>query len=329
MAEAFSDTDLAAIAAGLKGMLPRWGLSAGSDLALLNLSENATFKAVPPGGGAPLVLRVHRRGYHRRAEIASELDWIAALRRARVLKTPAIVAARDGTAIQRLDLPGAARNVVAFAFAPGAEPSPAASLVPGFRDLGAISARLHAHARGWSRPAGFTRKSWTFDTIAGPLAHWGRWQDAPGLTAAGAALLDRLAATLRARLAQWGTGPDRFGLIHADLRLANLLDHRGGLTVIDFDDCGFGWFLFDFAASVSFIEDSPAIPALRSAWAEGYRSVAPLSAEAEAMLPTFVMLRRLQLTAWIASHSETPTAQELGPDYTRTTLELADRYLGG
>ena len=44
------------------------------------------------------------------------------------------------------------------------------------------------------------------------------------------------------------------------------------------------------------------MPELQAAWVEGYRAVAPLSAEDEAELPTFVMLRRLLLVAWIGSH---------------------------
>jgi Ser/Thr protein kinase RdoA (MazF antagonist) len=45
------------------------------------------------------------------------------------------------------------------------------------------------------------------------------------------------------------------------------------------------------------------------------------------MLPTFVMLRRLLLTAWIASHAETPTAQEFGTGYTDGTIAIAERFL--
>ncbi|MEM8759566.1 MAG: phosphotransferase, partial [Pseudomonadota bacterium] len=125
-------------------------------------------------------------------------------------------------------------------------------------------------------------------------------------------------------------GPERFGLIHADLRLANLLiDETGHIGVIDFDDCGFGWFMYDFAAAVSFYEHEPFIPDVQAAWIEGYREVADLPAEDEAMLGTFVMLRRLLLTAWLASHAETPTAQELGNGYTDGTVALAERFLSG
>ncbi len=101
-------------------------------------------------------------------------------------------------------------------------------------------------------------------------------------------------------------------LVHADMRVANLLVDGDTLSVIDFDDCGFSWYLYDFAAAVSFIEHEPFIPELQAAWIAGYRTVAPLSDEECAILPVFIMLRRMLLTAWIASHSETPTAQALG-----------------
>lgn len=41
----------------------------------------------------------------------------------------------------------------------------------------------------------------------------------------------------------------------------------------------------------------------------------------------FIMLRRIQLTAWIASHGETPTAQVMGTTYTAGTVALAEQYL--
>ena len=46
------------------------------------------------------------------------------------------------------------------------------------------------------------------------------------------------------------------------------------VRVIDFDDCGLSWFMYDFATTVSFIEDHPDVPALTQAWVDGYRSVA-------------------------------------------------------
>jgi Ser/Thr protein kinase RdoA (MazF antagonist) len=140
-------------------------------------------------------------------------------------------------------------------------------------------------------------------------------------------LLQRCEDRVTARLTAYGTGPERFGLIHADMRLANLIISDGATRLIDFDDCGLGWFMYDFAAGISFMEDHPQVPALKQAWVRGYRSARPLSEADEAEIDTFVMLRRLALLAWIGSHIEVDTARELAPDFARVSAELADAFL--
>jgi Ser/Thr protein kinase RdoA (MazF antagonist) len=311
----------------LRPALPRWGWPEGAALSMLNVSENATFLA--EADGRRLVLRAYRQGYHQPAEMESELAWITALRAAGVVETPAPVPGRDGRLLQVLPDGAVHRHAVAFAHMPGVEPQESGALEPWFVRLGSITARLHAQGRGWQRPPGFTRKRWDFGTMLGDAPHWGRWQAAIGLDAAGAAVLARVADALRAELLAYGDGPERFGLVHADLRLTNLLVEGERLGVIDFDDCGFCWYLYDFAAAISFIEDDPVVPALMRAWIGGYRQVDPLAAAEVRMLPSFVMLRRMVLTAWLASHAETPTAQALGAGYTDGTVALGLRYLQG
>lgn len=324
----YHDAFLARLEGGLRSALPTWNIDETAKLSLLTISENATFKVDDAEGGRRLVLRVHRPAYHSDQEIASELQWIEALRATGVIATPAPLHARDGRLLATFFDGETQRNVVAFEFMSGKAPDEADDLARWYRHLGEISARLHAHSRAWSPPSGFVRKTWTFDTIIGPNAYWGDWRAALGLDAAGRAILERVAARLQHETAAFGTSPDRFGLIHADMRAANLLVDGERLGVIDFDDCGFSWFAYDFAASISFMETAPVIPELMAAWLDGYARLAPLDPEQVAALPMLVMLRRMQLTAWIASHSETPTAQSMGTAYTAGTIELADRYLG-
>lgn len=308
--------------------LPAWSLGRDTEVRLLNVSENATYLLDDMQGGRKLILRVHRPGYHTREEIASELAWIQALRHENIVQTPAPIPGANGALIQTLPLDGERqRHAVAFDFVEGAEPETSDTLPAWFRELGAITARMHLHARAWTPPASFRRKTWNFETFLGDTPHWGPWRAGLGLDAAGAALLDRATQTIARRLTAYGDGPERFGVVHADLRLANLLVRGADLHVIDFDDCGLSWFTYDFAAAVSFIEHLPIVPALQAAWADGYRTVAPLGVEDEAMLPVMVMLRRILLVAWIASHKETPTAQELGTAFTNETLRLAEAFL--
>jgi Ser/Thr protein kinase RdoA (MazF antagonist) len=315
-----------------------YGLGDEASICLLSISENATF-AVDAPGRPRAVLRVHRPGYHSRAAIDSELAWIAALRADRVVSTPQVLPAADGSAVALGRHPdGEWRHVVRFAWVEGVQPS-GDRLVHDFRTLGAITARLHAHARGWRPPAGFTRFRWDVETAVGEHGHWGRWRDGVAVGPAERALFGRLVEVLRRRLGAFGHGPDRFGLVHADMRLANLLvsggdvpdldrpDPADRVNVIDFDDSGHSWFLYDLAASLSFIEHEPYVPELIDAWVGGYREVAPLTAAEEAELPTFVLLRRLLLVAWIGSHGDTETAQQLGAGYTAGSAELAEDYL--
>jgi Ser/Thr protein kinase RdoA (MazF antagonist) len=111
------------------------------------------------------------------------------------------------------------------------------------------------------------------------------------------------------------------------MRLANLLLDGLKIKVIDFDDCGFSWLLYDCATAVSFFEHKAEVPALLDAWARGYRRWLELAPDDELEIPTFVMLRRLLLVAWIGSHAETDLAKSMGEQYTDDTMPLCDRYL--
>ncbi len=323
----YQDALLQKLETGLRTTLPQWSLPETAPVSLLTISENATYLAEDEANGRRIIFRVHRPGYHNELEILSELSWISALRDEQVVDTPRPLPMTDGALLCSFEDGSERRYVVAFEYMSGKEPDADDDLVKWYRELGKINARLHQHGRKWERPEGFTRKVWDFQSIIGDEPRWGDWRAALGLTPEGREVLERTAALLKQQTAAYGAGPDRFGLIHCDMRPANLLVDGERLGVIDFDDCGLSWFAYDFAASVSFLETEPYLPELMKAWVAGYREVAPFSAADEAALPMFVMLRRMQLTAWIASHSETPTAQSMGTAYTDGTVALAEAYL--
>jgi Ser/Thr protein kinase RdoA (MazF antagonist) len=308
----------------------RFGLSPAATATLCNVSENHTYRVEDPESERGYALRVHRDGYRTAEQVESELQWVDALREDGAVDTCVPVSAPDGARVVSVaagDL--GARNVVLFEWLPGAEPDPEGeAVIDGFRMLGAVSARMHAHARAWRPPRGFARPAWDYEHTLGARGHWGAWQDGLGMGPEERELLGRLDAVLARRLEAYGQSRDRFGLVHADIRLANLLVDDGHVRVIDFDDSGYAWFMYDFATTVSFMEDHPRVPELRDAWLEGYRSVAPLDAADEAELDTFMLLRRLLLVAWIGSHHTFATeAAELGAGFTAGTCALAERYL--
>ena len=307
--------------------LAAYDLPPASTLTLLNLSENATYAVEEPGTGAKSILRVHRKNYHRRHEIESELDWLDALRRDSDLTVPVVVPARDGTRVVTIDDEDGPRHVVHFEMVDGVEPDEKTLTVQDFHTLGAITAALHDHSRAWQRPEGFGRFCWDWEHSLGATPRWGRWQDAVGVGEAEIDVLTRAQQLLSRRLAEYGDGPDTFGLVHADLRLANLLVDGDTITVIDFDDCGFSWYFYDFGTAVSFFEDDPSVPEWQDAWVRGYRTRRSMSAADEAMLPSFVLLRRFLLLAWMGTHNHSRESQQMSITYAAGSAALAERYL--
>lgn len=308
--------------------LSLWDLPEGAAARLINVSENATYLVEAPGGYKS-ILRVHRENYHSHRAIECELAWLEALDREKVVTTPGYYLGRNGDPIQEgrvegLDDP---RYMVLFHFVQGQAPDENGDMTDGFEELGAIAARCHDHVLRWRKPDNFERLTWDVDAVFGTAPTWGDWRDAPEVDDTVKPTLERVEATIRARLQAFGKAPDRFNLIHADMRLANLLVDAGGTRLIDFDDCGMGWFLYDFAAAISFIEDDPRIPGLKSAWVRGYRSVRAMSAGEEAEIDTFVMLRRMALLAWIGSHIEAPEPRELAPGFAATTARLGQAWM--
>jgi Ser/Thr protein kinase RdoA (MazF antagonist) len=311
--------------------LVEYDLAEDSALSLLNLSENATYAVADAATGTRSILRVHRRNYHRAHEIESELNWLDALRRDSDVTVPTVLPARDGRRVVTVDVDGTPRHVVHFEMVAGVEPDESTLTVEDFATLGRITAELHEHSHAWKRPPGFGRFSWDWEHSLGDQPRWGRWCDAEGVGEREHGLLDRATRLLRQRLTDYGMGPERFGLVHADLRLANLLvDDTGSgskITVIDFDDCGFGWFFYDFGTAVSFIEDDPALSEWQDAWVTGYRGRRPMAVADEDMLASFVLLRRLLLLAWMGTHSHSKESRTKAITYAEGSCTLAERYL--
>ena len=295
-----------------------WDIPTDATTTLINVSENETY--LVEGDNFKAVLRAHRQGYNSERAIECELEWSAAL----PLNTPTAIAGVDGKAVQSDD----GRFMVLFNYINGKHPDHSEDLTASFTELGRITAQTHNHSQSWTQPENFERLTWGLPEVFGENANWGDWRDAPNVTNDIRRILERVERVVKHRLNAFGKTTENYGLIHADMRLANILVHNGETRLIDFDDCGFGWFLYDYAAAISFFEDDPKIPVLRKAWVKGYREFRPLSDEEIFEIDSFVMLRRIALLAWIGSHMEATEPQALAPDFARVTAELGTVYLG-
>lgn len=294
------------------------------ELSLICRSENATFLLKTPS--QRYALRLHRADYHQKADILSELMWLDALRDSGI-EVPRAMADSNGETVQTVvSEDGSVRHVVIFEWMAGEMPTSDVDPVA-FRALGEVTARLHQHSRHWQRPQGFQRIIWDHHTMLGDNGHWGRWQDAPKLAVSDHPLIHQAISKIDRRLAEYGQQQDHYGLIHADLRLTNLLHHQGETRIIDFDDCGFGWYMHDLAAAVSFCEHHPRAAEWIDNWLTGYERVAHINDADMAIIPDMLMQRRLQLSAWMGSHANTEMAQSVEANWSADTVRLSRRYL--
>lgn len=285
-----------------------------ADVALVTLSENVTFK-VTDRDGAAYVLRLHRPGYHTLAELDSEHAWIAALAAAGV-EVPKSLSARDGRNYVPVAIAGTAEHGSETRYAGLArwtegrilselvESSDDATIEEYFGQLGTITAAMHVQSSAWKPPQGFTRHALDADGLMGNRPHWGPFWHHQALTPAERRLLLDVRDRLHAMLAGLGRGPDAYSMIHADIHPGNVLVNDGRLTVIDFDDAGFGWHQYDIATALTYRQTKENADACEQAFLSSYRAVRPMPDEALRLVPIFRVIRWMAAIGWFHERPE-------------------------
>jgi Ser/Thr protein kinase RdoA (MazF antagonist) len=314
--------------------LDRWDLDAAA-LAPIKVRENAVFR-IDLGGGGRAVLRVHRPGYHSDSELESEFAWLSALESAGVL-VPRVIRSRGGRNFEIVTASGldGPRQIDVFEWIEGRQlgsieaglSGGSDSVADQYHQIGALAARMHNHSQGWRPPPAFRRHAWDAGGLVGEQPFWGRFWDLDALSHAQRDLLLRVRGLIARDLADYGIHADRYGLIHADLVPENLLIDGSRACVIDFDDAGFGWHLFELATSLYFITGDSVYPAARDALIRGYRSERALGDAALERLPLFLAVRGTTYLGWVHTRQGTDTAKEMTPFLIERACAVAEEYL--
>ena len=259
--------------------------------------ENHVYEMVGPFGRA--ALRLHRAGYQSAAAIRSELWWCDQLSRAG-LPIPAALVAQGGALLVPLKdgrhasaihwMEGEALGEAGLPFS-----RPMSEVLDQYHALGQLLARLHRTTDELVLPAEFTRPRWDRDGLVGETPFWGRFWEHPAATP------DQRRALIRARdvLSERLVGQD-VGLIHADLLRENVLVNSRSVSLIDFDDSGFGFRLYDLGTALLQTLHHPEHPEIRAALMAGYGTTD------QVMVDTFTMARALASVGW--------TMPRLAPD---------------
>lgn len=314
--------------------LDRWGIKE-PELTLIKMRENAVFRVDAPGQ-PPVALRIHRHQYHSDDSLRSELLWMKALEQAGI-DVPRVIPSTAGNLFEKVasaPVPEA-RQVDLFQWIEGDQLGASGqglaagsdALDATFHTLGELCARVHNQSATWQLPGGFERHAWDAEGLTGEQPFWGRFWELEALTEPQRRLIGEARSSVHRELLALGKASDIYSVIHADLTPENVMVHEGNVQIIDFDDAGFGWHLFEIATALYFHQREPYFHSVRDAMVRGYREHRDLPDEMLALLPTFMMARGFTYLGWVHTRQETETARELTPMLVDLACGLAEEYL--
>ncbi|MGB0659301.1 MAG: phosphotransferase enzyme family protein [Mangrovicoccus sp.] len=293
-----------------------WGQPARAP-RLIAERENAVYELWLQDG-RHLALRRHRQNYQSAEAVAAELSWTYGLSQ-QGFPCPAPCPTQDGTYFTETP-DGALWSAVAWLAA-----SPLEDANPEkFRQLGALIARLHATSDGLDLPL-LPRPEWDITSFCcSDTPIWGRFWENPSLSPSEADRLSQARQDLQDRLSDLQQ-LDK-GLIHGDLLPDNILQGADGLHIIDFDDGGYGYRLYDLATALIQHLDHPDYPALQEALCQGYGQERGWDPAQFAPLPLFLLCRALASAGWVIGRL--PATDPKCRAYAKRALNLSARVLG-
>lgn len=267
----------------------------GRIVRLIRNRENAVFEMETPNGRA--ALRLHRQGYQAIAAIRSELWWCAKLAEAGV-PVPAPLRGHDDSPLVLLPDGRAASAIRWQAGAPLGETGtalsyPTPAILDRHRALGRLLAEVHVATDRLTLPVDFLRPRWDMAGLVGKTPLWGRFWEHRSATPAQSQRLGVVRDWLEQQLA--GLAQADFGLIHADVLRENVLVNGSSLTLIDFDDSGFGYRAYDLGTAMLGNLAEPEYPAIRDALIDGYVSLRPVTRDTVEM---FTLMRACASVGW-------------------------------
>jgi len=305
--------------------LSRYPISVAS-IDFLSHIENTTFR-IQSRNGARYLLRVHRPDYHSKEGITDELRWLEHLAGRTSFATPGPVRSKSGSLVEEADAEGVptSRCCTLMRWIDGRFSYLADTKQ--FFALGQVTAELHASRNQLRLPR---RRYWDSDGLVGIKPKLGSVEAIAGASLRQQRIISDARSVIHRTLKQFEAKyPERLGVIHADLHFGNILFQGKRPAVIDFDDCGYGFFGYDLAVTLLSIRGRLKRKRIRKTEAytdaliSGYATLAPWDRECDRVVHYLMEARKVAMLGWLQSRSDNPRLKA----YLKKTLPAAVREL--
>lgn len=279
------------------------------DITLLRRSENTTFQLTDLNG-KKYILRINRSDYHTFCELNGELCWMKMLEAETELILPHVYLNIHGSAISACpdgcDY-GQFYSVFSYIDGTSTDVHTLSEQTDLLYEIGKTAAIMHSQVIHSPEAGQLCRFHWDIPDLIGPQSRWGNWEIHPLLTENQKHTFHAYLSKIIPMIESYGKTNTHFGIIHGDLHPGNFIKTKKGLAIIDFDDCGYGYFLYEIGCSLMQYNDN--LKVLANAWISGYETIRTLSPDDKKMLIPFILFRRIIRIAWMASHADSDTAK--------------------
>ncbi len=290
--------------------LKRYSIRA-SQIQFMTHGENTTFRVIDSRKKSYL-LRVHRADYHTPLAIREELAWLEHLAQTDIV-APSPLRSREGRLLEIVENRGVdiARPVDLLHWVDGRFVWKNVRPLH-MKKIGRLLADLQTDAR---KRRVKHRRYWTPEGLLGRQPTFGSVYRLSRVTVKQQHQVSGAARDLLSEFRRYEkSAPSKMGLIHADLHFGNMVFRKDGeVSPIDFDDCGFGFYMHDLAvviANIEYLVTELKMPIdlnrYEDALFEGYTEKLAVDARDREMIRLFMIGRRIMMLGWLDQRVDNP-----------------------
>jgi len=271
--------------------------------SLVNYTNNAVFKVEAPDG--VYILRLYRAGLRPLIAIQSELMWLSALAQ-HGIHVPTPIGEIYTGELEDEALPVYCTLTTRLE----GEPLTYAQMTDDhIRAIGRFIGQLHTVASTFITPADFSRPRLDYEGLFGDDSPYNPKDGASIFTDEQKVVMKHVQDRVKETFDFLGQTAETFGLIHADFIPQNMVWDGMKLGAIDFEYCGYGYYVYDLAPMLWMNRNEPSYDHLRLTLWDGYTQVRPQPEKMMKTLQTFVAARHVASCRWIAGNLSNPSVR--------------------